>query len=49
MEIVPEPTIQGNASDGNPSPFPYFGDVGAHYMATLSLLGFTLVCQFGYF
>ena len=37
-----EPTDQGIPFDGNPSPFPPFGNIGAPYMATLSLLGFTI-------
>ena len=28
--------------DGNPSPFPPFGNIGAPYMGTLSLPGFTI-------
>ena len=41
METFPEFSNQGIPSDGNPSPFPPFGNVGAPYMATLSLLGLT--------
>ena len=37
METFPEFTNQGLSSDGNPGPFPAFGNVGAPYMATLSL------------
>ena len=33
---------QGIPFDGNPSPFPPFGNIGAPYMATLSLFGFTI-------
>ena len=33
---------QGIPLDGNPSPFPPFGNIGAPYMATLSLLGLTI-------
>lgn len=40
--IVHESTNQGNPSDGNLSPFPSFGNIGAHYIATLSLLVFTI-------
>ena len=35
-------TNQGLPSDGNPSHFPPFGNVGTPYMATLSLLGLTV-------
>ena len=37
-----ESTDQGIPFDGNPSPFPPFRNIGAPYMATLSLLGFTI-------
>ena len=37
METFPEFTNQGIPSEGNPGPFPAFGNVGAPYMATLSL------------
>ena len=39
METFPEFTNQGIPSDGNPGHFPPFGNVGAPYMATLSLPG----------
>jgi len=42
MAIVPDSTSQGNPSDGNPDPLPSFGNVSASYVATLSLLGFTI-------
>ena len=42
MATFPESTSQGFPSDCNPSPFPSFGNVGAPYMATLSLPGLTL-------
>ena len=42
MEIFPQFTNQGIPSEGNPGPFPTFGNVGAPYMATLSLPGLTL-------
>jgi len=38
----PESTDQGIPFDGNPSPFPPFGNIGAPYMATLSLPGFNI-------
>ena len=38
----PESTNQGIHFDGNPSPFPSFGNIGAPYMATLSLLVLTI-------
>ena len=37
-----ESTDQGIPFDGNPSPFPPFGNFCAPYMATLSLPGFTI-------
>ena len=37
-----ESTSQGFPSDGNPGPFPSFGNVGAPYMAMLSLPGLTI-------
>ena len=49
MATFSEITNQGIPSDGNPSPFPPFGNVGAPYMAMLSLLGLTVrlpVCLF---
>ena len=42
METFPEFTNQGIPSDGNPGPFPPFGNFDAPYMATLSLLGLTV-------
>ena len=42
MATNPESTDQGIPFDGNPSPFPPFGNIGAPYMATLSLLGLTI-------
>ncbi len=49
MATTPESTDQEIPFDGNPSPFPPFRNIGAPYMATLSLPGFTiglLVCLF---
>ena len=37
-----ESTNQGIPFDGHPSPFPSFGNIGAPYMATLSLPIFTI-------
>ena len=37
-----ESSDQGIPFDGNLSPFPPFRNIGAHYMATLSLPGFTI-------
>ena len=45
MEITLESTDQGIPFDGNPSPFPPFRNIGAPYMATLSLLRFTIGLQ----
>ena len=42
MATNPESTNQEISFDGNSSPFPPFGNIGAPYMATLSLLGFTI-------
>ena len=42
MATFPKFTNQGIPSDGNPGPFPPFGNVGAPYMATLSLPGLTI-------
>jgi len=42
MASFPESTGQGVPPDGNPSPFPSFGNVGAPYMETLSLPGLTI-------
>ena len=41
MATFPEFTNSGIPSEGNPSPFPTFGNVGAPYMETLSLPGLT--------
>ena len=37
-----ESTNQGIPLGGNPSPFSSWGDIGAPYMATLSLPGITI-------
>ena len=42
MATVPEFTNQGTPFNENPSNFPFFGNVGPPYMATLSLPGFTI-------
>ena len=42
MATFPEFTNPGIPSDGNPGHFPPFGNVGAPYMTTLSLLGLTV-------
>ena len=42
MATFQEFTNQGIPSDGNPGHFPPFGNVGAPYMATLSLPGLTV-------
>ena len=42
METFPEFTNPGIPSYGNPGHFPPFGNVGAPYMATLSLPGLTV-------
>jgi len=42
METFPEFTSQGNPFNGNPIPFPSFGNIGAPYMATVALLGLTI-------
>ena len=42
MMTNPDFTNQGIPFDGNPSPFPPFGNIGAPYMATLSLPGLTI-------
>lgn len=42
MVTNPESTNQGIHFDRNPSTFPPFGNIGAPYMATLSLPGFTI-------
>ena len=49
MATFPEFTNQGIPSDGNLGPFPPFGNVGAPYMATLSLPGLTVGFPVGYF
>ena len=41
MATTLDSTDQGIPFDGNPSPFPPFGNIGAPYMATLSLPGLT--------
>ena len=42
MATFSEFTNQGIPSEGNPGHFPPFGNVGAPYMATLSLPGLTV-------
>ena len=42
MEIFIESSSQGNLYDGNPSPFPSFGHIGAPYVDTLSLPRFMI-------
>ena len=42
MEIVSESTSQGNPSNGNPSPFPPFGNISGPYMETFSISIFTI-------
>ena len=42
MATFPKSTSQGLSPNGNPSPFPSFGNVGAPYMATLSFPGLTI-------
>ena len=42
MATNPESIDQGIPFDGNPSLFPPFGNIGAPYMATLSLLEFNI-------
>ena len=42
METFPELTNPGIPSEGNLGPFTAFGNVGAPYMATLSLAGLTV-------
>ena len=42
MATNSESTDQGIPFDGNPSPFPSFGNIVAPYMATLSLPRFTI-------
>ena len=42
MATFPDFTNQGIPSEGNHGPFPAFGNVGAPYMATLSLPGLTV-------
>lgn len=42
MATVPESTNQGTPHDGNPSPFPPFGNISAPYMVMLSLPRFTI-------
>ncbi len=42
MATFPESNSQGLPPDGNPSPFPSFGNVSAPYMATFSLPRLTI-------
>jgi len=42
IETVTKYANKGNPSYKNPSHFPSFGNIGAPYMATLSLPGFTI-------
>jgi len=42
MVTNPNSTDQEIPFDGNPSPFPPFGNIGAPYMATLSIPRFTI-------
>ena len=42
MATVPEFTEQGTPLNEDPTTFPFFGNVGPPYMATLSLPGFTI-------
>ena len=42
MASFPESTDQGFPPDGNPGPFPSFGNVGASSMANLSLPRITI-------
>ena len=42
METFPEFSNQGVPSEGSPSHFPSLGNIGAPYMATLSLPGLTV-------
>lgn len=42
MATNPKSTDQGIPFDGNPSLFPSFENIGAPYVATLSLSGFTI-------
>jgi len=42
VATVPESTNQGNPSNGNPSAFPSFGNIGAPYMEMVSLPRFTI-------
>ena len=42
MAMFPEFTNQEIPSEGNPGPFPTFGNVGAPYMATFSLPSLTI-------
>ena len=42
METNPGTTNQGIPFEGNPSPFSSWGNIGAPYMATLSLPGITI-------
>ena len=49
MATFPEFTNQGIPSEGNPGPFPAFENVGAPYIATLSLPGLTVGLPFWLF
>ena len=42
MEAFPKFSNQGVPYEGSPSPFPTLGNIGAPYMATLSLPGLTV-------
>lgn len=49
METFIKSTSQGNPSDGNPSPFPSFKNIGAPYMEMLSLPEFSVSLSICYF
>ena len=42
MATTLDSTDQGIPFDGNPNPFPPFGNIGAPYMATFSFPGFSI-------
>jgi hypothetical protein len=42
METIPRTIDQGTPFQGEPLVFPCFGNVGPPYIATLSILGFTI-------